>query len=54
MSGGGAWPDAREKLEASQPKKVGRLLRPRLMKVLSSGTAGKSVPLAIWGSRERS
>lgn len=54
MSGGGAWPDASVKLEALHPKKVGRLLRPRLIKVLSSGTAGKSVPFEIVGSRERS
>ena len=37
---------------ASQPKKVGRLFRPRFTKVLASGTAGKEVPFAM-GSRLR-
>ena len=33
--------------ELSHPKKVGLWFRPRLMKVLLSGIAGKDVPLAI-------
>ena len=34
----------------SQPKKVGRVLRPLLTKVFWSGTAGKAVPLerSLW------
>ena len=35
------------RLEVLQPKKVGRVFRPRLMKVLVSGMLGKEVPFAI-------
>ena len=34
-------------LEELQPTRVGRVFRPRLMKVLASGMAGKEVPLAM-------
>ncbi len=36
-----------EVLELLQPKKVGRLFRPRLTKVLVSGMEGKDVPFPI-------
>ena len=36
-----------EVLEELQPKKVGFVLRPRLMKVLVEGMEGKEVPFAI-------
>ncbi len=37
-----------EVFEELQPKKVGRVLRPRFTNVFWSGTAGKDVPLAIF------
>jgi hypothetical protein len=40
------------KLVASQPKKVGRVLRPRFWKVVTEGMEGK--PVVFWmSSRER-
>jgi len=47
MIKGATSPELLVALVALQPKKVGRWLKPLLMKVLVSGTAGKAVPLAI-------
>ena len=41
-------------LEALQPKKAGRLLRPRLMNVLKSGIEGNAVPFSMVLFSERS
>jgi len=41
-------------LDELQPKKVGRLLRPRLTKVFTSGMEGKAVPFSMVAFKERS